>query len=105
MQGPSRSLHRRHTTASGSSRPVSGNADRTHRRGGAAMIRTREEILQEVLYLLSSVVQDWEFDGALDANTRLFADLAFESLDLVVLGAKIQEHFGQSFPFPQLFAE
>jgi acyl carrier protein len=66
---------------------------------------TREQILADVLELLNSVVRDWEFEGAVDANTRLFADLAFESLDLVVLGAKVQERFGQSFPFPEFFAE
>lgn len=66
---------------------------------------TRDQILAEVLDLLNSVVRDWEFEGAVGANTRLFADLAFESLDLVVLGAKVQERFGQTFPFPEFFAE
>jgi acyl carrier protein len=69
------------------------------------MIYTREKILAEVLELLNSVVQDWEFDGQIGADTRVFADLAFESLDLVVLGSKVQERFGQTLPFPQLFAE
>jgi acyl carrier protein len=66
---------------------------------------TRDQILAEVLDLLNSVVRDWEFEGEVGANTRLFADLAFESLDLVVLGAKVQERFGQTFPFPEFFAE
>jgi|SRR4051794_21773245 acyl carrier protein len=69
------------------------------------MTPTRQQILTDVLQLLNSVVRDWEFEGPLGADTRLFGDLAFESLDLVVLGAKVQEHFGQSFPFPQFFAE
>ena len=72
---------------------------------GSEMISTRDHILAEVLQLLESVVQDWEFEGPVRAETRLFADLAFESLDLVVLGAKVQERFGQSFPFPEFFAE
>lgn len=69
------------------------------------MIVTRDQILADVLRLLESVLQDWEFEGPVRAETRLFADLAFESLDLVVLGSKVQEHFGQRLPFPQLFAE
>lgn len=69
------------------------------------MTPSREQIETEVLGLLNSVVQDWEFEGQVGAQTRLFADLAFESLDLVVLGAKVQEHFGQTFPFPEFFAE
>lgn len=68
------------------------------------MTYTREQILAEVLALLNSVVGDWEFEGPIGANTRLFADLTFESLDVVVLGSKVQEHFGQTFPFPALFA-
>jgi len=69
------------------------------------MTHTREQILTDVLELLNSVVQDWEFEGTIGPSTRLFADLAFESLDLVILGTKVQEHFGQIFPFPELFAE
>ncbi|HEV3215447.1 MAG TPA: hypothetical protein VGZ27_06970 [Vicinamibacterales bacterium] len=69
------------------------------------MTYTREQILAEVLELLNGVARDWEFEGPVGANTRLFADLAFESLDLVVLGSKVQEHFRQTFPFPQFFAD
>ena len=66
---------------------------------------TRDQILETVLGLLRGVARDWDFDGHLTADTRLFADLAFESLDLVVLGATVQEHFGQRFPFSELFAD
>lgn|SRR5262245_44995287 len=69
------------------------------------MTYTREQILTDVLALLNSVVGDWDFDGSIDVDTRLFADLMFESLDVVVLGSKVQEHFGQTFPFPAFFAE
>jgi acyl carrier protein len=69
------------------------------------MTSTRDQILADLLALLNSMVRDWEFEGPVGVNTKLFADLAFESLDLVVLGAKLQEHFGQSFPFPEFFAE
>jgi acyl carrier protein len=69
------------------------------------MSMSRDQVLAEVLELLNSVVGDWEFEGTVGANTRLFADLALESLDLVILGAKVQEHFGRTLPFTQLFAE
>ena len=65
----------------------------------------REQILADVVELLNSVARDWEFEAPIGPGTRLFADLAFESLDFVVLGAKVQEHFGQTFPFPELFAQ
>lgn len=69
------------------------------------MKRTRDQILSDVLDLVRSVVRDWEFDAPVTAETRLYGDLAFESLDLVVLGAAVQERLGQTFPFPELFAE
>lgn len=69
------------------------------------MMLTRDRIVAEVLGLLNHVVQDWEFEAPLTEQTRMFADLALESLDIVILGSKIQEHFGQIFPFPALFAE
>jgi acyl carrier protein len=69
------------------------------------MRRTRDQVLAEVLELVHSVVRDWEFDAPVTERTRLYTDLAFESLDLVVLGAAVQERFGQAFPFTDLFAE
>ena len=64
-----------------------------------------EQILADVLGLLRKVANDWEYDAPVDAETRLFSDLNLESLDLVILGAAVQEHFGQRLPFPQFFAE
>ena len=69
------------------------------------MTKSREQILSEMLDILNSVVQDWEFEGVVGANTRVFADLGFESLDLVILGSKVQEHYGRTFPYPAFFAE
>lgn len=69
------------------------------------MTRTRDQILVEVLELLGKVVRDWEFEAPVTAETRLHGDLGFESLDLVVLGAAVQERYQQTFPFPELFAE
>jgi acyl carrier protein len=66
---------------------------------------TSEQIVKEVLDLLQGVARDWDFDGPLTANTRLFADLAFESLELVILGAAVQQRFGQTFPFAEFFAD
>ena len=74
--------------------------------GGRGDMKPRhDQILDTVLELLRGVAGDWEFDGQLTSDTRLFADLAFESLDLVVLGAAVQEHFGQKFPFAEFFAD
>jgi acyl carrier protein len=69
------------------------------------MKQTRQQVLAQVVELVQSVARDWDFENAVTERTRLSADLNFESLDLVVLGAAVQERFGQIFPFPELFAE
>ena len=68
-------------------------------------MRTRDQVLADVLVLLGKVARDWDVEGGLGEDTRLFEDLNFESLDLVVLGAAVQEHFGRSFPFAEFFSE
>ena len=68
-------------------------------------MKTREEVMADVLMLLGRVSEDWEYGGEITAETRFFADLGLASLDVVVLGTAIQEHYGRVFPFMKLFAE
>lgn len=63
-------------------------------------------ILGEVLKILEDMTSDWEmgFAGKIGSETRLVADLAFESLDVVQLAVAIEEHFKRSgLPFQKLF--
>lgn len=69
------------------------------------MKKGREEILADVLLLLHRLADDWEYDGDVTEDTYLFADMGFESLDVVVLATAVQEHYGQVLPFPEFFAE
>lgn len=69
------------------------------------MSRSREEILQDVLELLQELAQDWDYSATVDEDTRIFGDLGFESLDAVVLGTAIQEHYKQQMPFAGLLAD
>jgi acyl carrier protein len=68
------------------------------------MKKSREDVLSDFLVLLKKVARDWDV-GTIGGETRLFADLGFESLDLVVLGAAVQEHYGRTFPFSDFFAQ
>lgn len=68
-------------------------------------MKTREEVLQDVLMLLRKVSEDWEYGGEITPETKFFADMGLASLDVVVLGTAIQEHYGQVFPFMKLFAD
>jgi acyl carrier protein len=68
-------------------------------------MKTREEVLQDVVMLLRKVSEDWEYGGEITPETRFFADMGLASLDVVMLGTAIQEHYGRVFPFMKFFAE
>jgi hypothetical protein len=59
-----------------------------------------ERVLDEVLAMMGELAGDWEYEGALTADTCLFRDLGFESLELVILGSSLQERYGQ-LPFAE----
>ena len=49
--------------------------------------------LERLVTLLEDFTQDWdhEFTGAMSRDTRLLADLGFESIDIIQLVVAIQE--------------
>jgi acyl carrier protein len=65
----------------------------------------KDVILSDVLQLLNQLARDWEYSGEITLDTWLFGDLGFESIDAVVLASFVQEHYGRTFPFPQLLAD
>jgi acyl carrier protein len=69
------------------------------------MSKTREGVMADVLHLLDQLADDWEYSGEITPQTYFFAEMGFESLDIVVLATSIQEHYGQVMPFPEFFAE
>jgi len=70
-----------------------------------AMTPTRDQIQNHVQQLLKELARDWDYSTEIDGETLLFRQLGFESLDIVVLGTAIQEHYGRTLPFSQLFTE
>jgi len=65
----------------------------------------RDEIESYVVKLLQELARDWEHSTTVGAETGLFSDLGFESLDAVVLGTAIQEHYDRPMPFAELLAD
>ena len=55
--------------------------------------------------MLQELARDWDYAGEIGPETRLFADLGFESLDAVVLGTAIQERYQQAMPLAELLTE
>jgi acyl carrier protein len=66
----------------------------------------KQKILKDIIEILSDMTQDWDIglSGPIHGETRLVADLGFESLDVVMLTGEIQRHYNRKkFPFERLF--
>ena len=62
---------------------------------------TREQIGVDLEKIFTKIMGDWEYSGEIAPETRLFADLGLESIDMVALGGAIEEHYRRTFPFAQ----
>lgn len=65
---------------------------------------TEDDILADVARILADF-QGREYLGTIDRETRFFADLGLASIDAVVLGEMLQEHYNRPLPFGDLMAE
>ncbi len=56
---------------------------------------TRSQIEKDVIDILTDMTTDWDLPNPdpVNAGTRLMADLAFESIDVVQLVVAIEAHF------------
>jgi acyl carrier protein len=56
---------------------------------------TREKILQDLIEILETMTSDWDMDveGSIDKDSRLIADLGFESIDVVQFIVAIEERY------------
>ncbi len=68
------------------------------------IMTSRQQVLDNVLGLMTELAGDWEYAGDLGLGTRLLGDLSLESLDLVVLGTAVQERYGR-LPFSEFLAQ
>jgi|SRR5262245_40630720 acyl carrier protein len=72
---------------------------------GAAATTGRDAILADLTRILDEITGDWEtgFSGGIRPETKLIADLGFESIDVVHLVVTLEEHFRrQDLPFDRL---
>ena len=72
---------------------------------GAVAKYDAESIRRELVSILEDMTSDWEvdYDGGIGPDTRLIADLAFESIDVVHLIVAIEERFQRNdLPFEKL---
>ena len=66
---------------------------------------TRGSVLETVLSILSKMDEDGELEVEITPETWLVADMGLESIDVVVLGTAVQEHYHMSMPFAEFLAE
>jgi acyl carrier protein len=66
---------------------------------------TQDTFVSDLIEMLRDLTSDWDTDfaGELSGTTRLIADLAVESVDVVHLMVAIQERYGRpDVPFEDL---
>jgi acyl carrier protein len=64
----------------------------------------RTQVLNDLAGILRNF-HGYEYSGEIGPETRFFADLGLASIDAVVLGETIEEHYGRKFPFNQFMAD
>lgn len=69
------------------------------------MMVTRDQVQEYIVGKLVELSQDWDSPAEVSETALMFSELGFESLDAVVLGVAIQEHFVRQLPFAELLAE
>ncbi len=68
------------------------------------MTRTKEQIMDEVADILRHF-NGREYSGDIGPETCFFADLGLASIDAVVLGETLEEHYGRKLPFHLFMAD
>ena len=66
---------------------------------------SRQEILDYLLRTMQDLTQDWDYAEPVSAESLLFTEVGLESLDAVILGTAIQEHYQTPMRFAELLAE
>jgi acyl carrier protein len=54
---------------------------------------------------MSRLAQDSGYQGPIEPDTKLFSDLGYSSLDFVILGTAIQDHYQRPMAFSKLMAD
>jgi acyl carrier protein len=69
---------------------------------------SEQNIFNDIIQIIGEITSDWEmdFDVPIGLETYLGADMAFKSIDVVLLIAAIQKHYGEIIlPFEELIVQ
>jgi acyl carrier protein len=67
-------------------------------------LRSADAILRDLADVTRRTFPDRDFPDPVGPETRVFADLNLASIDLVVLGEKLEQHYGRRLPFGPFLA-
>lgn len=68
------------------------------------MPRSYDDVFREIAGILRNF-EGREYAGDITPQTRFFDDLGCASIDAVVLGEQLEQHFGVSLPFNELLMD
>jgi acyl carrier protein len=66
--------------------------------------RSPASILNDLAEVLTSTFPDRDFPSNAGQGTRLFADLGLASIDVVVMGERLEQFYGRRLPFGPFIA-
>lgn len=62
-------------------------------------MRTEAELLADLSEVVRHTFSDRDFPDAVDASTRVLADLGLASIEIVVLAERLEAHLGRRLAF------
>ena len=66
--------------------------------------RTPASIYHDLANVMATTFPDRDFPAAVGPDTRVFADLGLASIEVVVLGERLEQFYGRRLPFGPFLA-
>ena len=66
---------------------------------------SKEQLFNDLIGLLDSLSEDWEYSDPITGETYLIEHLGFESIDIVILCTNVEQQYGRALPFAEFLAE
>jgi acyl carrier protein len=66
--------------------------------------RTPEQLYRELAQVMAAAFPDRDISAEVGPGTRVFADLGMASIELVVLGERLEQFYGRKLPYAPFLA-
>jgi acyl carrier protein len=67
--------------------------------------QTQERIYREIGQVMANTFPDRDVSVSVGPGTRVFGDLGMASIDLIVLGERLEQFYGKRLPFGPFLAD